>query len=60
MKYYNVSFQSGTVFCSNIAQAQDAETVAAHYSKYEWHHITEATEGDVKEAQRKGKPIITL
>lgn len=61
-KYFNVSFQySESVYCANIAHAESAETVVAHYSaKYEWCKVSEATAADVEEAQRKGKPIIDI
>lgn len=36
-KYFAVSFKySESVYCSNIAHAETAEAVEAHYSKYEW------------------------
>lgn len=61
MKYYNISFQySETTYCSNIALAADQATVEQHYSNYPWYNITEATESDLREAERKGKPIIDL
>lgn len=61
-KYFNVSFQySESVYCSNIAHAESAEAVEAHYSeKYEWCKVSEATAADVEEAQRKGKPIVEI
>ncbi len=61
-KYFNVSFQySENVYCANIAHAESAEAVEAHYSeKYEWCKISEATAADVEEAQRRGKPIIEI
>lgn len=61
-KYFNVSFQySESVYCANIAHAESAEAVEAHYSaKYEWCKVSEATAADVEEAQRKGKPIIEI
>lgn len=61
-KYLNVSFQySESVYCANIAHAESAEAVEAHYSaKYEWCKVSEATAADVEEAQRRGKPIIEI
>lgn len=61
-KYFNVSFQySESVYCANIAHAESAEAVEAHYSaKYEWCMVSEATAADVEEAQRKGKPIVEI
>ena len=58
-KYFNVSFQySESVYCANIAHAESAEAVEAHYSaKYEWCKVSAA---DVEEAQRKGKPIVEI
>lgn len=57
--YYNVSFQySETVFCSNIAIAENENDVAAHYSKYAWYAIKPATENDVAAARERGKPIV--
>lgn len=44
MKYFNVSFKySESVYCSNIARAESAADVEAHYSKYEWFKVSEAT-----------------
>ena len=58
-KYFNVSFQySESVYCANIAHAETAEDVAAHYSKYEWVKITEAQDYEVESAQRKGMPVV--
>ena len=58
---YNVSFKSGEVYCSNLAIAESKEDVERHYSKkYEWIHVSEATESEVREAERKGKPIVTV
>lgn len=61
-KYFNVSFQySESVYCANIAHAESAEDVLAHYSaKYAWCTVSEATAADVEEAQRKGKPIVEI
>lgn len=61
-KYFNVSFQySESVYCTNIAHAESAEAVEAHYSaKYEWCKVSEATAADVEEAKRKGKPIVEI
>lgn len=61
-KYFNVSFQySESVYCANIAHAESAEAVEAHYSaKYEWCKVSEATAADVEEAKRKGKPIMEI
>ena len=61
-KYFNGSYQySESVYCANIAHAESAEAVEAHYSaKYEWCKVSEATAADVEEAQRKGKPIVEI
>ena len=61
-KYFNISYQySESVYCANIAHAESAEAVEAHYSaKYEWCKVSEATAADVEEAQRKGKPIVEI
>jgi len=59
MKYFNVSFKySESVYCSNIARAEAVADVEAHYGKYEWFKISEATDADVRSAQERGKPII--
>lgn len=61
MKYYNVSFQySENVYCSNIAHAETVEDVEKHYSEYAWVKVSDASEYDVKDAQRRGKPIIEV
>lgn len=61
MKYFTVSFKySESVYCSNIAHAETAEAVAAHYSKYEWVDIREAAANEVDTARRKGMPIVEI
>lgn len=61
MKYYSVSFQySETTYCANLVKADDPEKIRAHYSKYAWYSISEATAGEVESARRKGMPIIEL
>ena len=61
--YYNVTFRwydTGT-FCSNIAKAESPEDVKAYYSKFDPDPtITEATDRDVADAQRRGKPIALI
>ena len=59
-KYFKVSFQyAESVYCSNIAHAETAEDVLAHYSKYEWVSTpTEANEREVESAKERGMPII--
>lgn len=60
-KYFAVSFKySESVFCSNIAHAETAEAVAAHYSRYEWVDIREAEAHEVETARRKGMPIVEI
>jgi hypothetical protein len=60
-KYFTVSFKySETVYCSNIAHAETAEAVKAHYSKYEWVEVRECEEYEVETARRKGMPIIEI
>ena len=59
--YFNVTFKwyDTDTYCSNIARAETADDVAAHYgSKYSWYSISPATENDVNDAKRRGKPII--
>lgn len=57
--YYKVSFQySESVYCANIAKAECAEDVSAHYSKYAWHSVSEATSCEVESARERGMPII--
>lgn len=61
-RFYNVSFkwsENSCTYCSNIAKAESLEDVKAHYSKYSEVTVTEATESDTREAERKGKPIVT-
>lgn len=61
-KYFAVSFRySETVYCSNIAHAETAEAVEAHYSKkYEWVSVRECAEYEVEDARRRGKPIVEI
>lgn len=60
-KYFSVSFKySESVYCSNIAHAETAEAVEAHYSKYEWVSVRECEEYEVETARRKGMPIIEI
>ncbi len=60
-KYFAVSFKySESVYCSNIAHAENAEAVKAHYSKYEWVEVREAEAYELDEAKRKGKPIVEI
>lgn len=61
-KYYNVSFEySDGVYCANIAHAETAADVEAHYSsKYKWVKVSPAADYEVEEARRRGKPIIKV
>lgn len=55
MKYFNVSFRTGSVYCANIAHAENTADVRAHYiDKDEIVAISPASDGEVKTAQRKG------
>lgn len=59
--YYNVSFQySESSYCANIAHAESVEDVEKHYSKYAWFKVSPASEYDVTDAQRRGKPIVEI
>ena len=60
-KYFVVSFKhSENVYCSNVAHAENAEAVKAHYSKYEWVEIEEAEAYKLDEAKRKRTPIVEI
>lgn len=60
-KYFAVSFKySESVYCSNIAHAETAEAVNAHYSKYEWVSVRECEDYEVEAARRKGMPIVEV
>lgn len=63
MTNYKVNFkhdEESYIYCANIAKAESLEDVEKHYNKYCWYTIAEATEGDIREAERKGMPIITI
>ena len=60
-KYFAVSFKySESVYCSNIAHAETAEAVNAHYSRYEWVSVRECEDYEVETARRKGMPIVEI
>lgn len=60
-KYFAVSFKySESVYCSNIAHAETAEAVNAHYSKYEWVSVRECEDYEVDTARQKGMPIVEI
>lgn len=59
--YFNVSFmQSESVFCNNIAHAENEEAVKKHYSKYAWCSVSPASEYDIEAAKMKGMPMIEI
>lgn len=57
---YKVTFKySESVYCSNIARAENENDVRARYSKkYEWVDIQPGTDSDLQAAERKGMPIV--
>lgn len=60
-QYFNVTFQySESVYCANIAHAETAADVEAHYSKYAWISVSPAADYEVEEARRRGKPIVEV
>lgn len=62
MQYFNVTFKwyDTDTYCANIAKAECAEDVKAHYAKYDSNPtITEASSYEVTAAQERGKPIVT-
>ena len=60
-KYYYVTFKwDDTIFCTNIAHANNIEAVENEYSKYKWYHIRKVQTGELDMAKRKGMPIIEL
>lgn len=64
MTYYTVTFQwhDTTTYCSNLAHAENADAVTAHYRKKHtgYLNVTPATDSDVNDAKRRGKPIIEI
>lgn len=61
MTYFKVSFQySESTYCSNIAKAETLADVEKHYSKYAWMSVSEADENEVKQAEKKGMPIVEI
>lgn len=62
MTLYYVTFKySDNTYCSNLALAEDVETVKEHYgSKYPWHDIRPATDNEIAMAIRKDMPIVKL
>lgn len=58
--FYNVSFRwydTGT-YCTNIASAASEADVIAHYAGREIVSITPASDYDVQDARRRGKPVV--
>lgn len=57
--YYKVTFKySESVYCTNIAVAKNEDVIRNHYKKYEILNISKASDYDIKDAKRKGMPII--
>lgn len=57
--YYKVTFKySETTYCTNIAAAKNEDAIRNHYKKYEILNISEANDYDIKDAKRKGMPIV--
>ena len=55
---FKVNFLSGSVWCSNIAIADDEQDVINYYGKkYLSVHIEQGNAYDLEEAEKKGKPI---
>lgn len=62
MQYFNVTFKwyDTDTYCGNIAKAECAEDVKAHYAKYDSNPtITKASSYEVEAAKERGKPIVT-
>ena len=63
MNTYRVSFETkGGVYCSNIAKAGCIADVEEYYSAKAGSVICieQATDADIREAERKGMPIVTI
>lgn len=63
--YYKVSFRwyDTTTHCSNIVFAEDPQSVIDHYTEkgHAWvGDPIEASTYDVKDAQRRGMPIVEI
>lgn len=61
-KYFKVSFQhSGSVFCTNIAKAENEQAVLERYKKeYKWVSVSECTDYELETARRKGMPFVEI
>ena len=55
---FKVNFKCGSVWCSNIAIADNEQDVINYYGKKsDSVYISEGNACDLEEAERKGKPI---
>lgn len=58
---YKITFQyAENIYCTNIVASQNKEDAMEHYRDYRVIGIKEATDYDLKEAERKGMPFIDL
>ena len=62
MTVYRVSFEANGICQANNAKAENIEDVRRHYEAKGKNviAITEATEGEIREAERKGMPTVTI
>lgn len=63
MNTYRITFQySENTYCTNIAKAQNADDVEEYYESKGQRVISieQATDADIREAERKGMPVITI
>lgn len=63
MNTYRITFQySENTYCTNIAKAQNADDVEEYYESKGQRIISieQATDADIREAERKGMPIVTI
>ena len=59
MRYFEITFQwSESTYCANIAHAENENDVRNHYRKYNIISVKPASDYDVEDAKRRGKPII--
>lgn len=60
-QYFKVTYQhSESVYSSNIAHAETAADVTAHYNRYEWVDVQPAESWEVDAAARRGMPIVEI
>ncbi len=60
-KYFKVSFEySEGIYCTNIAHAETAEAVEAHYSEYTWRAVKECPAWELETYRAKGCPFIEI